>query len=272
MGNLAKKRFKLAGVIVACGVWVLFVMNYPASGGGGLTGGATEFTQIANNAELAMQVSQMSESLAHEIEQIMNQVKQITNQITMITDMVHNTTALPSKLIGQVTGAVSKVVGVYNRTNGLLANLSNLDDDFYSKFYSAQNKLENGGAWKKNFSSEYYGLSVRMDDKTEKVLESLGVTGADITDSSEILEKLSENAASAEGRNAILQAGNDLMGFMNGELIKIRALQAEQTETYLTYAERRRTLEEAEAAFVTDSIQKDITFKENTYVPKEYKW
>ncbi|MDR0580532.1 MAG: P-type conjugative transfer protein TrbJ, partial [Holosporaceae bacterium] len=226
MGKIAGKRAKIAGIIVTCGVTLMFGINYPAAGGGGMTGGATEFTQIANNAELATQVAQMSESLAHEIEQIMNQVKQITNQITMITDMIHNTAALPSKLIGQVTGAVSKIVGVYNRANGLLANLSNLDDEFYSKFYSAKNALKNSGAWIKNFSSEYYGLSVRMDEKTEKVLESLGVTGADITDSSKVLEKLSENAASAEGRNAILQAGNDLMGFMNGELIKVRALQA----------------------------------------------
>ena len=83
---------------------------------------------------------------------------------------------------------------------------------------------------------------------------------------------MSQNAESAEGRNAILQAGNDLMGFMSGELMKIRALQAEQTKTYLAYAERQRTLEEAEAAKVTESILKDITFKENTYAPVEYKW
>ena len=55
--------------------------------GGGLTGGATEMTQLANNAELATQVSQLTE-------QINNQIKMIQNQIRMVQDMINNTLAL----------------------------------------------------------------------------------------------------------------------------------------------------------------------------------
>ncbi|MDR0411010.1 MAG: hypothetical protein LBH75_03455, partial [Treponema sp.] len=45
--------------------------------GGGLSGGATEMTQMMNNAELVQQVSQLAQ--------------QIQNQITMIQDMIYNT-------------------------------------------------------------------------------------------------------------------------------------------------------------------------------------
>jgi P-type conjugative transfer protein TrbJ len=267
------KTIKLMVVVIICSRIAVYCPNYAAAGGG-VGGGATEVTQLANNVELATQVGQMSQSLAHEIEQIVNQITQITNQITMITDMVHNTLSLPAKLIGSVTGAVGKIMGVYNKMHGLLANLSNLDDEFYNKFYSATQALKHGMdyGWSTNFADEYYNLSVAMEEKAKQISESLGVTAEDINDSSKLLEKLSENASSAEGRNAILQAGNDLMGYMGGELTKIRALQAEQTKTYLTYAERQRTLEEAEAAVVTESIQKDITFKESSYEPIEHKW
>jgi P-type conjugative transfer protein TrbJ len=246
-----------------------------AEAGGGSAGGAKEWTQLDNKVYLGKQVAQLSESLGHEITQISNQITQITNQITMINDMVHNTMAIPSKLMWKISGSVGEIIGVYNKMNGLLANLANLDDEFYSHFYSAKNSAQLGrgeNTWTENFAQEYYKLSVAMEEKAEQISESLGVTAGDINDSSKLLEELSQNAESAEGRNAILQAGNDLMGFMSGELVKIRALQAEQTKTYLTYAERQRTLEEAEAAKVTESIQKDITFKENTYVPVEHKW
>jgi P-type conjugative transfer protein TrbJ len=245
-----------------------------AEAGGGASGGAKEWTQLDNKVYLGRQVNQLNESLGHEIEQIANQIEQITNQITMIKDMVYNTANLPSQLIGKVTGAVGRVMNIYNRMDGLLANLSNLDDEFYRRFYSSAESAKLGleYGWIRNYSNEYYGLSVAMEKKAKNVAESLGVTAEDINDSSKLLEELNQNAASAEGRNAILQAGNDLTGFMSGELVKIRALQAEQTKTYLTYAERQRTLEEAEAAKVADDIFKDITFKENTYESVEHKW
>jgi P-type conjugative transfer protein TrbJ len=271
--SLRKRLLAGTAIFFFCGVGVMYITT-GAEAGGGAAGGAKEWTQLDNKLYLGKQVAQMSESLGHEIEQIANQVQQITNQITMINDMIHNTMALPSKLIGQVTGSVSKIIGIYKQMDGLLANLSNLDDEFYNRFYSTVESAKNGSdyGWRKNFAQEYYNLSVAMEEKAKDVSKSLSLTAEDINDSSKLLGTLSESAASAEGRNAILQAGNDLMGFMGGELVKMRALQAEQTKTYLTYAERQRTLEEAEAAQVTESILKDITFKENTYEPIEHKW
>ena len=70
--------------------------------GGGMSGGATEFTQIANNGELITQVGQLAE--------------QIQKQIQMVEDMIFNTLDLPMKLAGDVTGMINTVMGVYNET------------------------------------------------------------------------------------------------------------------------------------------------------------
>jgi conjugal transfer/entry exclusion protein len=84
-----------------------------------------------------------------------------------------------------------------------------------------------------------------------------------------MLEKLGENAGSAEGRNAIMQASNEFLGFMGGELVKVRTLLTEQMKSYLDYAERRRTIEDAAA----DVLKRDI---ENWRTPEkthvEFDW
>ena len=202
---------------------------------GGLGGGATEVTQVANHAELITQVAQLAESLQHEI--------------TMIMDMVQNTLALPQKLIGQVTGAIKNVMSVYNKVQGILGKLSNIDEEFRNKFFSAIKSGNVGGAsaWVKNYAKEYFTLAEGIEREAKQTLENLKVSADDITDSSKILEELASNASSATGRNSILQAGNELLSFVGGELVKTRTLLTEQTKTYLDYAERQRSIEDAAA-------------------------
>jgi P-type conjugative transfer protein TrbJ len=247
------KKLKL--LLVICLVSGLFVKNVNA--GGGMTGGATEFTQLANNAQLATQVGQLAQSLQHEIQ--------------MIMDMIQNTLALPQRLIGQVTGAIQNVINVYNRVQGILGKLSNIDDEFRNKFYSAINSGSGtaASAWVKNYAEEYFRLSEALEEEAKLTLESLKVSADDITDSSKILKDLSSNASSATGRNAILQAGNELLGFMGGELVKTRTLLAEQTKTYLDYAERLRSKEDAAADVWRRDLEK---WQMPSHTPVEWTW
>jgi P-type conjugative transfer protein TrbJ len=222
-----------------------------------MTGGATEFTQLANNAQLATQVGQLAQSLQHEIQ--------------MIMDMIQNTLALPQRLTGQVTGAIQNVINAYNRVQGILGKLSNIDDEFRDKFYSAINSGSGSAAsmWVKNYAAEYFRLSEALEQEAKQTLESLKVSADDITDSSKILKDLSSNAGSATGRNAILQAGNELLGFMGGELVKTRALLAEQTKTYLDYAERLRSKEDAAADVWRRDLEK---WQMPSHTPVEWTW
>jgi P-type conjugative transfer protein TrbJ len=220
-------------------------------------GRATEMTQLANHAELITQVTQLAESLQHEI--------------TMIMDMFQNTLALPQRLIGQVTGAIRNVMNVYNRVQGILGRLSNIDDEFRNKFFSALKSGNAGGAsaWVKNYAEEYFNLSEAVEQEAKRTLESLKISADDITDSSKLLNDLSSNAASATGRNSILQAGNELLGFLGGELLKTRTLMVEQTKSYLDYAERQRSKEDAAA----DIWRKDLEKWENpSHRPMEWAW
>jgi P-type conjugative transfer protein TrbJ len=247
------KRLKF--LLALCLISGLLVKSVNA--GGGLSGGATEATQLSNHAELITQVSQLAESLQHEI--------------TMIMDMVQNTLALPQRLVGQVTGMIQSVMNTYNKVQGILNRLSNIDDEFRNKFFSALNSVNTGEAsmWVKNYAKEYFTLSEAIEEEAKKTLESLQVSADDITNSSGLLEKLSSNASSATGRNSILQAGNELLGFMGGELLKTRTLLVEQTKTYLDYAERERSKEDAAA----DVWRKDLEkWKAPSHSSVEWEW
>jgi P-type conjugative transfer protein TrbJ len=101
---------------------VICVVANTSYAGGGLTGGATEMTQMMNNSELAAQVSKMAE--------------QIHNQITMIQDMIYNTLTIPDQLFRDVRGVYSKIKGIIDRTNGLIYNLSNFDHELKRRFKS----------------------------------------------------------------------------------------------------------------------------------------
>jgi P-type conjugative transfer protein TrbJ len=248
------KHFFLILILAGfCIFALLLVLARTVNAGGGLGGGATEFTQIANNGELITQVSQLAE--------------QINQQIQMVQDMIHNTLNLPKKLLGDVGRTVNTVMNAYNRTQGILNRLSNLDEEFYNKFYSTVSDLSNPSGWVKNYSAEYFKLSEGMEKEAKRTTESLKVSADDITDSGEMLEKLADNASSADGRNASLQAGNEFLGFMGGELVKVRTLLAEQTKSYLDYAERERTIEDAAAEVLKRDIEnwptpekKDVEF------------
>jgi P-type conjugative transfer protein TrbJ len=245
----------LKSLIALCLVSGLLVGSVNA--GGGLSGGATEVTQLANNAELITQVGQLAESLQHEI--------------TMIMDMIQNTLALPQRLFGQVSGMIQNVMGVYNKVQGILGKLSNLDDEFRNKFYSAikSGNASAASAWVKDYAKEYFNLSEAIEREAKETLESLQVSAEDITDSAKILNDLSSNAASATGRNSILQAGNELLGFMGGELVKTRTLMVEQTKSYLDYAERQRSKEDAAA----DVWRKDLEkWQTPSHSPVEWTW
>jgi P-type conjugative transfer protein TrbJ len=208
-----------------------------------MTGGATEPTQIMNNGELAAQVSQLA--------------TQINNQITMIQDMIKNTLKLPQQF-GQVMGMVRNVMGAYNQVQGLLHRLSNVDNEFYRLFQTKIADLQNpySSEWVHNYSETYYQMSEKMEEKAQETIESLKVSADDVTDSGEMLNQLAENAGTAEGRNEILQAGNDFLGFLGGELVKMRALLLEQSNMYLQYMERERALQDAAADIARDDLEK----------------
>ena len=196
--------------------------------GGGLSGGATEVTQMMNNAELIHQVAQLAQ--------------QIQNQITMIQDMIYNTLTIPDQLfrdIKSIVGVYSKVKGIIDKTKGLIYNLANMDEELKRRFrsYTDMNSL----SLVSDFSSEYRKIVGTQMETVRSTMEAIGVSFEELTnDDSSALQELQQKASSAKGRNELIQATNQLLGFMAEDAMKLRQLQMMQAQMAGTAYEAER--------------------------------
>ena len=205
---------KLNKIIALC-LMCCFAVNTACAGGGGLTGGATEMTQMLNNAELIKQVTQLAE--------------QIQNQITMIQDMIHNTLTIPNQLFRDVKGIYSSVKGIIGNTRGLVYNLANLDQELKMRFksYSDMSSISRVS----DFSSEYRNIVDTRMETVRSTMEAIGVSfEALINDDASALEELQIKASTAKGRNELIQATNQLLGFLAEDAMKLRQLQMMQAQ------------------------------------------
>ena len=76
---------------------------------GGVTGQATEWTQLANNSELISLVGKSTEQVNNQIRQITQLAEQIQNQLKIYQNMLQNTAQLPNHVWGQVEGDLNRL-------------------------------------------------------------------------------------------------------------------------------------------------------------------
>lgn len=211
---------------IVCWVVACVCVSVGFAGGGGLSGGATEMTQIANNAELATQVGQLAE--------------QISNQITMINDMIHNTLTIPDQLFRDVKQVYGSVKGIIDKTQGIAYNLGNIDEELKRRFkdygdLSRLNKVE-------DFSAEYRRVVGTQMETVRTTVEAIGVSFEELVkDDTSALRELQRKASSAKGRNELIQATNQLLGFLAEDAMKLRQLQMMQAQMAGTAHEAERT-------------------------------
>jgi P-type conjugative transfer protein TrbJ len=214
-------------VFVCLCVLFCFAAN-AALAGGGLGGGATEMTQIANNAELIEQVAQLAE--------------QIQNQITMIQDMITNTLTIPDQLFRDIKGIVgvySKVKGIIDKTRGLAYSVANMDEELKRRFKSYAD-LSNLSSVS-DFSSTYREIVDTRMETIRNTMEAIGVAFDELThDDASALEEIQKKASTAKGRNELIQATNQILGFMAEDAMKLRQLQMMQAQMAGTAYEAER--------------------------------
>jgi P-type conjugative transfer protein TrbJ len=200
-----------------------------AYAGGGITGGATEITQLMNNSELVAQVAQLAE--------------QIQNQITMIQDLIYNTLTIPDQLFRDVKQIYGKVKGIIDKTKGLAYNLANLDEELKRRFKSYAD-LSNISAVS-DFSAEYRNIADTQMETVRSTMEAIGVSMEELmNDDASALEELQSKASSAKGRNELIQGTNQLLGFLAADAMKLRHLQMMQAQMAGTAYEAERARED----------------------------
>lgn len=194
---------------------------------GGVTGQATEWTQLANNAELINLVGQSSEQINNQIKQITQLADQIQNQLNIYNNLLQNTAQLPNHIWGQVANDLGKLQSIVGQGQGIAFSMGNIDDVLKQRFQSFSDFQTNlpGGA---SFSSTYQNWSTTNRDTIAGTLRAANLTAEQFTSEEGTMASLRSMSESADGQMKALQVGHQIAAQQVAQLQKLRGLVSQQ--------------------------------------------
>ena len=217
--------FRGRGVLAAL-IATTIVATGPVSAGTPLTG-ATEWTQILNNAELVSLVGQSGEQIGNQITQISQLAEQIQNQIRIYQNMLQNTLTLPSHVWGQVESDLNRLRSLVNQGQGIAFSMGNADDVLRQRFQSFS-EFKSGLANGETFSASYRQWSDTNRDTIASTLRAAGLTAEQFTSEEATMGQLRSMSQSAVGQMQALQAGHQIAAQQVAQAQKLRGLVSQQ--------------------------------------------
>lgn len=200
----------------------------PASAvAGGVTGQATEWTQLANNTELISLVGKSAEQVNNQITQISQLAEQIQNQINIYNNMLQNTAQLPSHIWGQVESDLKNLQNVVQQGQGVAFSMGNIDDVLKQRFQSFSDMTSNlpDGA---SFSSTYQNWSDTNRDTIGGTLKAANLTADQFSSEESTMSSLRLMSESADGQMKALQVGHQIAAQQVAQMQKLRGLVSQQ--------------------------------------------
>jgi type IV secretion system protein TrbJ len=186
-------------------------------------GGSTEFTQIANNVQLASIQLKNIQQVANQIAQINNQITQIMNQVRMYTNMIQNTANLPSHIWGNVVTELNALRSTINQGRSLAYNLTNIDTVVSNRFKDYAtfkgSPLDRAG-----FDAAYSDWSKTNSDTIGAALKTAGMQESQFASEEATLNALQGQAMSADGQHKALQVANQIAVQQVQQMQKLRQL------------------------------------------------
>ena len=198
----------------------------PSHAGTPLTG-ATEWTQILNNAELVSLVGQSGEQIGNQITQISQLAEQIQNQIRIYQNMLQNTLTLPSHVWGQVESDLNRLRSLVSQGQGIAFSMGNADDVLRQRFQSFS-EFKSGLANGETFSASYRQWSDTNRDTIASTLRAAGLTSEQFASEEATMSQLRSMSQSAVGQMQALQAGHQIAAQQVAQAQKLRGLVSQQ--------------------------------------------
>ena len=220
-------RARIATTSILAAALVLSSSGHGYTGGGAITGGATEWTQLANNAELISLVGNSAEQINNQVTQITQLAEQIQNQIKIYQNMLQNTAQLPKHVWGQVESDLNRLQGIVAQGQGIAFSMGNVDDVLKQRFQSFSEFRSNlpSGA---SFSSTYQGWSTTNRDTVAGTLKAASLTAEQFGGEESTMSTLRSMSESADGQMKALQVGHQIAAQEVAQLQKLRGLVSQQ--------------------------------------------
>lgn len=211
-----------------------------ALAGGGLTGGATEWTQILNNGELISLVAKSAEQVNNQIKQITQLAEQIQNQLNIYRNLLQNTAQLPTHIWGQVASDLNKLQSVVAQGQGIAFSMGNIDDVLKQRFQSFadfKTNLPTGAS----FSQTYQSWSTTNRDTIAGTLKAANLTADQFSTEETTMAQLRDLSQTADGQMKALQVGHQIANQQVAQMQKLRGLVSQQMTMMATWYQSQQS-------------------------------
>jgi P-type conjugative transfer protein TrbJ len=203
----------------------------------------SEWTQLANNAEL--------------VEQVANQARQLQQMLQQYQIMLQNTATLPQQVWGNAASDIAQVNSLIARTQSLSYASSNLAGAFASRFPGYQSYTD-GQITAASMGGKYAQWSSDTSTTVLSTLQAIGTQSSQMQSEGALLQDLEGMSGSAQGQMQALEVGNQLaaQAVMQGQ--KLRQLMIANINLEAGYIQtqqdRQAVQDAAEHQFIDTNI------------------
>ena len=215
---------------------------------GGLTGMATEWTQLMNNAELGKIIGLETRSLHLETQSLGVETNQLQTQLQALEIMRRNARVLPDHAIGNVIEPVVRLHRVASQAGSLAVDGRNMDAFLRSDLITDP-LYDRRGLDRANVAERYDAWSAQWQGSMETNLQQSGFTLQDVESEAQLIDRIQSKMGTEEGQMQVLQGANLVAASMARQLNDLRRITATQAEqTSIAWARRLEEMDRQEAA------------------------
>jgi P-type conjugative transfer protein TrbJ len=207
---------------------------------GTATGAATEWTQLANNAQLVDLMKSSGIQVENQLTQISQLAEQIQNQLKIYENMMQNTAQLPDHVWGQVESDLNQLRSIVDQGQGIAFSMGNADDVLQQRFQSYAD-LKTNLPDNATFSSTYQSWSNTNRDTIASSLKAASLTADQFDSEEDTMSSLRSMSETADGQMKALQVGHEIAAQQVAQMQKLRGLVSQQMTMMGTWLQTEQT-------------------------------
>lgn len=215
-----------------CAVVMLGVTTAPCSlwaGSVGGFGGATEWTQLLNNAKLIELVGLEGQGLAQDAQILSANLDQLRTINATYQTMLYNAQSLPDSFKDQVLENVLQMRSVLEEAGAVARDGRSLDM-FLRSDAITDPLYESGNLDDTRLTERYTDWLDSWNGSLESGLRQAGLTFESVQDDAALIDAIQGRLGSEQGQLQALQAANEIAATMTSQMVDLRSLTASQLQ------------------------------------------
>lgn len=172
--------------------------------------GATEWTQLLNNGELAAQTAKQLQQYATQLQQYYVQYQEWYRKIQGLKMMVANIGQLPDNMKQDFLNMALKMKRQMEQGQAITFTAANLNQQFNKIFKGYEHFLDKNNASAQSFEDAYKNMYQSTRDTALNSLKTLGIQEKDLQSDQAFMSKLRTAMNTAQGTEAAIAVANQL--------------------------------------------------------------